>query len=398
VPPDAPRVLLVIGAYHPEISAAGIQARAVASALAGRATFSVLATAVDPTLPPRDLVDGVPVYRARVDVKRRASRAAASIRVAAQFAAARDRFDLVHIHGISRKNVPVTTLARLFGKRILLHLHTAGQDEPGESGRAGVLGDWSFRQAELVLPVSPLLMDRCLASGIDRSRLRYAPNGVDPQRFAPRHEAARAALRAELGWPIDARVTLFVGFFSRDKRPDAVFRAWRRGAARDPRAVLVFVGATLPKYYEIDGALFDRIRSEASAAGLSGRVIFADTTTAIERFFAAADVFVLPSVREAMPLALLEAMSSGLACVASRLERSTDVLIQDGVNGRLVPADDEDAWATALAELTGDCRRARELGRCARATVVDRFTVEQSSRVWLEAYRELTELNKPETL
>src|SRR5207249_2880786 len=188
VPPDAPRVLLVIGAYHPEISAAGIQARAVASALAGRATFSVLATAVDPTLPPRDLVDGVPVYRARVDVRRRASRAAASIRVAAQFAAARDRFDLVHIHGISRKNVPVTTLARLFGKRILLHLHTAGQDEPAEAGRAGVLGAWSFRQAELVLPVSPLLMDRCLASGVDRSRLRYAPNGVDPQRFARSEE------------------------------------------------------------------------------------------------------------------------------------------------------------------------------------------------------------------
>ena len=185
------------------------------------------------------------------------------------------------------------------------------------------------------------------------------------------------------------RATLFVGFFSRDKRPDAVFRAWRREAARDPRAVLVFVGATVPKYYEIDGALFDRVRSGAAAAGLSGRVIFADTTTAIERFFAAADVFALPSVREAMPLALLEAMSSGLACVASRLERSTDVLIQDGVNGRLVPPDDEDAWANALADLTSDCRRARELGRCARATVVDRFTVERSSRVWLDAYREL---------
>jgi len=39
--------------------------------------------------------------------------------------------------------------------------------------------------------------------------------------------------------------------------------------------------------------------------------------------------------------------------------------------------------------LTSDCRRARELGRCARATVVDRFAVERSSRVWLDAYREL---------
>ena len=74
----------------------------------------------------------------------------------------------------------------------------------------------------------------------------------------------------------------------------------------------------------------------------------------------AADLFVLSSVREANPVALLEAMSCGLPCIASRLDGSTDVIIEDGVNGRSVIGDA--ACADAIDRATNDHVLAREEG------------------------------------
>ena len=71
-------VLMVTGAYHPEISSGGLQCQTMARELIGRATVNVLTTAVDPALPAHGFVDEVPVTRIHVDVRSRASTAAAS--------------------------------------------------------------------------------------------------------------------------------------------------------------------------------------------------------------------------------------------------------------------------------------------------------------------------------
>src|SRR2546427_10141536 len=79
-----PRVLLVTGAYYPEISAAGVQCRAVAAALGGRVRFSVLTTSVDRSLPATDRVDDVIVHRVTIDVRSRLSKARAAVRLVAR--------------------------------------------------------------------------------------------------------------------------------------------------------------------------------------------------------------------------------------------------------------------------------------------------------------------------
>jgi glycosyltransferase involved in cell wall biosynthesis len=382
-------VLLVTGAYEPEISAAAVVCRAVVRAAGSRAAFSVLTTAVDPALPRHDTIDGIPIYRAHVDAGSIVSKSLASARLPAQFLSAAGRFDIVHIHGVSQKNIAAVALAKLLGKRVIVHLHTAGQDEPAVIRRAGVASWWAFRQADLVLSVSPLLANAYLAAGLDETRLRPAPNGVDLERFTPSSAERRAAARRELGLPGDVPMVLYVGFFSRDKRADALFRAWRRVACAERDSILVFVGAVDPTYYEVDGSLASAISAQAAAAGVGSRVIFAAPTPAIERYFAAADLFALPSIREAMPLALLEAMASGLPCIASRLPGATDVLVDDGIDGRLVPPDDERAWAEAIGELVRDPARARALGRAARATAVGHYGIDRSADAWLDAYREV---------
>jgi len=382
----APRVLLVTGAYYPEISAAGVQCRAVAAALGGRVRFSVMTTAVDRSLPATDTVDDVIVHRLAVDVSSRRSTVGAAVRLVARGLRAIQSCDVVHLHGCSRKNVPTTALARLLGKRIVLTLHTAGQDEPLVVRRGGRLAYWAFKSADLVLSVSPYLSARYREADLSEERLRLTPNGVDTNRFRPASRDERIAHRRALGWPEAEPVVLFVGFFSRDKRPDLLFRAWSQLAARGIRARLVYVGAKGGGYYEIDASLARQILADAAALGHDNPVMFVEPTNEIEQLFRAADIFVLPSAREAHPLALLEAMACGLPSIATRLPGATDVLIEDGINGRLVPLDDEQALANALIRLLTDRPAAWLMGARARETVTTQYDVRKTAEQWADAY------------
>jgi len=386
--------MLVTGAYYPEISAAAVQCRAVAAALDGRAVISVLTTAVDSALPAVSTVDGVAVYRVHVDVGSRASKIAASLRLAAHLVRARRTYAVIHVHGVSQKNVAVAIIARLLGKRLVLSLHTAGQDEPRAAARGGPLASWAFRAPDLVLSVSPDLAARWTAANLPADRIRLAPNGVDTARFAPASDGERADLRRAIGWPANTPVALFVGFFSRDKRPDLLFRAWRRVSTGGIRSRLAFVGAKGAGYYEIDAALAGEIGRSAVELGCTDEVMFIDATHEIEKYVRAADVYVLPSIREAHPLALLEAMACGLPCIATRLPGSTDAIIDDGVNGRLFPPDDEAALAAALRDVLSNPAAGRALGARARATVTARYDIGRTADQWLSAYR--TVLNRGE--
>jgi glycosyltransferase involved in cell wall biosynthesis len=382
-------VLLVTGAYYPEISAAGVQARAAAAALADRIRFAVLTTAIDPTLPALDQADGVPIFRITVDVRSRWSKASASLRLVRRLMRIQRDYAIVHLHGFSGKNVAITAIARLLGKKVVLTLHTAGQDEPDVVRRAGRVAYRAFTTADVVLAVSPGLRDAYQAA-VPGSRVRLAPNGVDLRRFRPADPQERPALRRALGLPIDLPLILFVGFFSRDKRPDVLFRAWQRlWTERCLDTAIVFVGATEPAYYEIDSTLAGDIRAAASADGRGDRVFFAPPTNAIEEYFRSATLFVLPSAREANPLALLEAMACGLPCIASRLAGATDAIIEDEINGCLTPVDDEVALSAALAALAADPERARRIGGRARATIESSFDICRTSEAWMAAYKDV---------
>jgi len=382
-------VLLVTGAYYPEISAAGVQCRAVASALGGRVALSVLTTAVDPSLPGVDAVDGVVVRRVIVDLRSRASKAIASVRLARRMLQAGRTYDIIHVHGFSQKNVPVSILARLLGKPIVLTLHTAGQDEPDVVRRRGALAYWAFRSADLVMCVSPDLTARWRAAQLPAERVRLAPNGVDTTRFRPADADERLALRRALGWPETQPIVLFVGFFSRDKRPDLLFRAWRRLGAGGVQPRLAFLGAKNTGYYEIDESIARQIQREAADLGRAHDLMTIEPTHDVAQYLRAADVFVLPSVREAHPLALLEAMACGLPCVATRLPGATDALIEDGWNGRLFPADDEAALTEALRQVFADQGAARSMGARARETVIARYDIRRTADDWLSAYQQV---------
>lgn len=379
---------MVTGAYFPELSGGGIQARAVARALKGQAQFLVLTTSIQPALPAAAVEDDVPIYRVQVDPGSVASTIRASFQLARHVIALRRRYDIVNLHGFSRKAVLLRLLARAFGKPFVLTLQTAGHDAPEAAAAMGRAAWWAYRTADLVLSVSPGL-SRAYVEALPGDRLRQVCNAVDIERFCPADEGTRATLRRTLRLP-DCRLILFVGYFSRDKRPDALFRAWRALPLETQQSsAIVYVGATRSPYGEIDRTLADHIRQDAAAAGAGDRLHFVESSLEIENYFRACDVYVLPSVREGLPIALLEAMACGLPCIASHLPGSTDGLIESGISGLLVPPDDTAALTRALSDLLSDNAAARRLGAAARSVIASRYSIRATAPAWLDAYRSL---------
>jgi mannosyltransferase len=302
----------------------------------------------------------------------------------------------VHLHGFSQKSILVVLLAKLSGKRIVLTLHTAGQDEPDSVRRQGRLAAWAYARADLYIAISAPLAASLVQAGVPPSRLWRGSNGLDLRRFRPADAGEQSGLRLALGLPQNGVLILFVGIFSADKGPHVLFDAWRRVAAGPGAASwLVYVGTTKSRYYEVDETLASDIRDIAEREGLAGRVVFVGETHAIEQYYRAADVFVFPTRREAFGMALVEAMASGLPCIASRLPGVTDDIVADGETGLLVEPHDVNALAAALARVLTDRAFAGRLGRAARQAVDPRFAIERTARLTLDAYRRV--LNTPTT-
>jgi glycosyltransferase involved in cell wall biosynthesis len=237
--------------------------------------------------------------------------------------------------------------------------------------------------------ISPRLVALSEEAGLPQERMRVIPNGVDIVRFRPPAPGERSAIRQALGWTATGPIVLFVGFFSREKRPDLLFEAWASLAHAVPDTMLVFVGATLSGYHEIDGALVGDLHRRASALDVKARILYIERTHEIELFYRAIDIYVLPSVREGLPNALLEAMASGAACVATRLPGVTEGLIDDGRNGLLVAPDQREALETALRGLASNPDERARLGAEARRTIESHYGIERVAVRYLEAYAEL---------
>jgi glycosyltransferase involved in cell wall biosynthesis len=191
-------------------------------------------------------------------------------------------------------------------------------------------------------------------------------------------------IREELGIPLDAPMVCMVGNFRADKGHAVLLSAAAGVRELLPEVRFVLVGL---------GPLEDEVRARSHQMGLDGTVLFAGFREDAPRIAGASDVFVLPSLREGLPLALLEAMAQGRPVVATTVGGVPEV-VEDGRHGLLVPPRDPRALGAALVELLRDPERRRRLGGAARARAAE-FDIRRAVRRTEEVYGELLERERP---
>jgi sugar transferase (PEP-CTERM/EpsH1 system associated) len=208
--------------------------------------------------------------------------------------------------------------------------------------------------------------------GVPRQKIVLVPNGVDTRRFS---SVKRAEGRAALGLSEDVPVVGAVGRLNPVKDHTTLLWAFAGLAARRPDVMLVIVG---------DGGLRTRLGELVRGLGLASRVRFLGERSDIPQLLSAFDIFALSSIKEGMSFTILEAMSTGLPIVVTRVGGNAE-LIEHDVSGTLVPAGDAVALAAGLDRYLEEPGLAAAHGRAARRRAVERFSLD----VMLEGYREL---------
>lgn len=218
----------------------------------------------------------------------------------------------------------------------------------------------------------------------DEGKIRVVENGVDLTRFARARDGFKSEGRDDKG----ARLRVgIVGEVSPVKGHVEFLQAAARVAEVLGGGVEFFVvGDDLTR----GGAYRERVAEVVEGCGLSGRVRFLGRLEEGEmpRLFASLDLLVSASRSEAFGLAMVEALACGVPVVATATEGAREV-VEDGVNGLLVPVGDVHALAEAVVSLLGDETRRRAFGERASGAARGRFdiarTVEATERVYEEA-------------
>ncbi|HEU4471287.1 MAG TPA: glycosyltransferase [Flavisolibacter sp.] len=194
-----------------------------------------------------------------------------------------------------------------------------------------------------------------------RFSCRVINNGVDLSVYAAR---SGDAIRTEFGIPPSSVVTSFVARFIHDKNPLALVRAFQQVHALYPDSYLVLVG---------DGPARQSAISLASELGLQKHVILPGFRKDVPEILAASDIFCLPSIKEGLPVSLIEAMAMQNASIATDVQGCVDVITHEK-DGLLVSLDKlEEELAAALLTLLSDPAKRRQLAASGRKTVEERF-------------------------
>jgi glycosyltransferase involved in cell wall biosynthesis len=204
-------------------------------------------------------------------------------------------------------------------------------------------------------------------------RIAMIPNGV---RYVP---PPRSTLRDELQLGADDRLIVSVGNLYPVKGHQHLIDALALLATRYPTLHVAIGGR---------GELAEPLLARADGHGLRGRVHLPGLRSDVANILTSADVFVLPSLSEGLPLALLEAMFAGCAIVASGVGE-VPAALAGGEAGVLVEPGDAATLATALDELLGNPQRAREMGQRAARRASAEYDISRMVSRYVETYQEL---------
>ncbi len=226
------------------------------------------------------------------------------------------------------------------------------------------------RVSTRLIAVSAEVKQDLVALGVARpEQIVVIPLGFDLERFAlepAERDAARAALRSELGIPADACVVTLVARLVPIKRVDRFLEAAVRLRGL-PGVHFLIVG---------DGELADDLRDSDDARKTSSVTTWAGMRLDMPAVYAASDVVALTSDNEGTPVSLIEAQAAGLPVVSTRVGGVASV-IRDGESGYVVDAGDVDQLASMLRALIGDADARSRFGEAGRRHVMESFSIDR---------------------
>ena len=286
-----------------------------------------------------------------------------------------DKPDILHCHLIP-SNIIAKPLGALLGVPVIINHDHTNDPHRIDNKILLALDKSTNRFAHHIIAVASACRDFLTShESISPDKISLVPNAIDLRRFSP-GEASRDEAKARLGLPAGSRIVAGVGRLNPQKNFGLFLDIAAQLAARFPNVHFLLAG---------DGPEEKMLREKAAALGIASRILFSGYVSNTRLVYLAADVLLMPSRYEGLPMTLLEAMAMGLPVVASKLDGIAEV-IGDGEEGFLVPPADAALFVERTASLLTDAELSSCIAKNARAKIEARFSVERMTSAVEDIY------------
>lgn len=290
----------------------------------------------------------------------------------------REEVSLLHAHQYTPFFYALT--ARWLGGRIPILFTEHGRHFPDYPRRKRIFFNrLLLRRRDRVVAVGKAVREALIANeGIRADRIEVIYNGIDLDRFS-QSNPDRDSVRREMGIGPNDLAIIQVARLDYLKDHLTAVRAIERVAARNPHVRLVLVG---------EGPERQKIEAEVHSRQLTAHVHFLGLRKDVARLVPAADVFLLTSISEGIPLTLIEAMAAGLPVVSTSVGGVPEVVL-DRQTGLLAPAGDDSALAEHILSLTTDAAARQRMGQAGRQRAHSLFAEENMHASYRGLYEEV---------
>ncbi len=228
-----------------------------------------------------------------------------------------------------------------------------------------------------IVAISEQVREKILNENVPEEKVSIIENGIDVSRF--KGYSSRKQVRKMFDIPTNSLVVGTVGRLSVEKGYAILIDVFKELVRDFPDLRLIIVG---------EGSLRGSLEKQVHQSGLNDSVNFMGISDDMPRMLALMDIFVLPSLGEGLPMALLEAMAAKVPVVATRVGDIPKV-ISHGTNGFLVPSADKVALKEALSKLLRDENKREFFAKNGYFTVSQDFSSQNMARKYVNIYQSL---------
>lgn len=233
-----------------------------------------------------------------------------------------------------------------------------------------------IRHADRIVAVSDEIASEMMKKGISPQKIIVIDNGVDVERFAlSRNEE----LRKSFGFNGSSKVVGTIASLTPEKGHVYLLEAARKVVDAFPGSRFLIVG---------DGVERHMLEEKTADLGLTGEIFFAGIRRDVPEILSILDLFVLPSLKEGLPMALLEAQAARLPVVATRVGAVPAVVVHEKT-GLLVKPGDANSLSTSITQLLGDVEKGQSFGLHGFERVRAQFSAKAMSDRYFKLYDEL---------
>jgi len=373
---------MIIAYFPPVLGGAEIQALRLAKALSKRNVNPFVITQRLKGLKRFEEVEGVPIYRL---FTLGSGTVASLLFMFSSFlflVKNRRKYQIIHAHLASSPAITATIAGKVLRKKVIVKFGRSGKTGDIQTSDRTCLGRAKLKllmkYADVLICPSEEVKRESIDYGFAKNNVIKIPNGVDTALFHPVSDLQKEDLKRRFNFP-SLPTLCSVGRLEPVKGLVVLLRAWQKVIKFKEESYLLIVG---------EGSQKNNLINLGKQLRIIESVRFIGQVDNVNEYLQTGDGFLFPSFGEGLSNALLEAMASELPVVATKIG-GTEEVIENKKNGILVEAGSVDKLAKGIITLLRRPEAADRLGREARRTIEENYSIGVVAQKYLEVYKEM---------